>query len=135
MLWITRSLAGTMLLVLVSAAQAQVSRSGRELGWRFFEVPDFGTTVQYPAGIFTSVGKAEKGIGEQFESEDGRAVLSVYSFPNELGETPTSYLRDNLRMRPSALDYTRVTRFFLRHILRGERSDPLQPVQFFPPIA
>jgi len=111
MAWLSQSLVGLLVVVLVSSAQAQF-RAGRELGWRLFEVPDFGTSVQYPADLFRSVGSAEKGTGERFESADGRAVLSIYSLPNEAGETPTGYLRDNLRMSRSALDYMRVTRSF-----------------------
>jgi hypothetical protein len=110
MLWLTRLLAGIIVLVQVSGAQARFG--ARELGWRTFEVPNFGTSVQYPADIFRSVGSAEKGTGERFESADGRAVLSIYSLPNEAGETPTGYLRDNLRMSRSALDYMKVTRSF-----------------------
>jgi hypothetical protein len=100
-----------MVLAMVSGAHAQFD-GRKELGWRIFQVPDFGTSVQYPAEIFSSVGRAEKGTGERFESADGRAVLSIYSVPNEAGETPASYLRDNLRMRRSALDYMRLTRSF-----------------------
>jgi hypothetical protein len=108
MLLLFRSLASfAVLTVLLSNAHAQ-SRGG----WRSFEVPDFGTIIQYPADIFTAVGNAEKGAGERFESADGRAVLSIYAFPNEVGETPTSYLRENLRTRRSALDYMRVPRSF-----------------------
>jgi hypothetical protein len=46
----------------------------------------------------------------RFERADGRAVLSIY--PNENGETPAAYLKHNLRMERSALDYTRITRSF-----------------------
>jgi hypothetical protein len=77
MLWLTRLFAGIMVLMLVSSTHARLG--GRELDWRTFEVPAFGTSIQYPADIFTSVGNAEKGIGERFESADGRAVLSIYS--------------------------------------------------------
>ena len=47
------------------------------LDWQTFVVPGFGTTVEYPAGIFSVPdGKAEKGVGQRFTSADGRAVLS-----------------------------------------------------------
>jgi hypothetical protein len=112
MLWLSRLLAGIItLLTLVSSAQAQF-RGETPFGWRTFEVPDFGTRILYPAGIFNPVGKSEKGLGQRFERGDGRAVLSIYSRPNEAGETPTSYLRGNLRMERSALDYARITRSF-----------------------
>ena len=104
-------LAGLTLLALVSGGQAQ----GREQGpieWRTFEVPDLGTRIQYPASIFTPTGKPEKGLGQRFERADGRAVLSIYSRPNGAGEYPKTYLRNNLRMDRSALDYVRIARSF-----------------------
>jgi hypothetical protein len=66
--------------------------------------------VEYPAGILTAVGEAEKGVGQRFESDDRRAVLSIYARENEDDDTPASYLRKNLRLR--ILDYERVTRSF-----------------------
>jgi hypothetical protein len=104
-------LAGILLLALVSNAQAQF-REQKPVNWRTFEVPDFGTSIKYPASILTPAGKPDKGVGQRFERADGRAVLSIYSRPNEAGENPTTYLRHNLRMKRSALDYVRVARSF-----------------------
>jgi len=104
-------LAGITLLLLVSNARAQF-REQRHADWRTFEVPDFGTRIQYPAGIFSPAGKPEKGLGQRFERADGRAVLSIYSRPNEAGENPKTYLRNNLRVDRSALDYVRIARSF-----------------------
>ena len=99
-----------MFLTLVPSAQAQFR--AEPVAWRTFEVPDFGTRIQYPAGIFTPAGKSETGLGQRFERADGRAVLSIYSRRNEAGETPASYLRDNLRVGRSVLDYERIARSF-----------------------
>jgi hypothetical protein len=101
-----------ILVTLVSSAQAQFRKRRSLVDWRTFEVPDFGTSIQYPANIFAPAGKPEKGLGQRFERSDGRAVLSIYSRPNEAGENPTTYLRRNLRMERSALDYVRITRSF-----------------------
>ena len=57
-------------------------------------------------------GRPGKGTGQRFKSADGRADLSIYSLPNEAGETPATYLRHNLRMDRSALQYTRIARSF-----------------------
>jgi hypothetical protein len=100
-----------ILVTLASTAQAQ-SREHKAVDWRTFEIPDFGTRVQYPAGIFSSAGKSEKGVGQRFERADGRAILSIYSRPNEAGDNPATYLRRNLRVSRSALDYARITRSF-----------------------
>ena len=100
------------LMVLMAVAQAQERGQVLELAWRTFVVPQYGTSVDYPAGIFIRAGNPEKGVGQRFESEDGRAVLSVYSRDNEDGDTPTSYLKNHLRVDRAALDYERITRSF-----------------------
>jgi hypothetical protein len=84
-----------------------------EQDWRTLAVPDFGTQVQCPAGIFTEPdGAPEKGVGERLSTYDGRATLSVYSRSNESGDTPASYLNSYLRSPRSQLDYERVTPSF-----------------------
>jgi hypothetical protein len=99
------------LLALVSNAQAQF-REQKPIDWRTLEVRDFGTSIQYPASIFNPAGQPERGLGERFERVDGRAVLSIYARPNEAGENPKTYLRNNLRMDRSALNYVRIARSF-----------------------
>jgi hypothetical protein len=101
-------LIGSFLLTQYIRAEARAEV--RILDWQTFEVPEFGTRVEYPARIFTAVGEAEKGVGRRFESKDGRAILSIYARENEDDDTPASYLRRNLRQR--TLDYERVTRSF-----------------------
>ena len=101
-------LIGSFLLTQYIRAEARAEV--RILDWQSFEVPEFGTRVEYPARIFTAVGEAEKGVGRRFESKDGRAILSIYARENEDDDTPASYLRKNLRQR--TLDYERVTRSF-----------------------
>ena len=61
---------------------------------------------------FFPAGRSGKGTGQKFKSADGRAELSIYSIRNEAGETPATYLRHNLRMDRSVLDYTRIARSF-----------------------
>jgi hypothetical protein len=91
-------------------ANAALWNQAESLNWQSFKVPEYGTRVEYPAKIFAAVGEAEKGVDQRFESNDGRAVLSVYARENEDGDTPASYLRKNLRER--GLQYERVTRSF-----------------------
>ena len=68
---------------------------------------------EYPADIFSVPdGKADKGLGQRFNSADGRSVLTIYARENEDDDTPASYLRKNLRVARSSLDYQRVTRSF-----------------------
>ena len=73
-------------------AQSRLASDGQ-----IFKVPDYGTRLEYPASIFSAAGQAEAGVGQRFESEDRRAVLSIYARDNEDGDTPASYLKKNLR--------------------------------------
>src|SRR6185369_16286084 len=86
----------TPVLALSTSARSLDLTSNIE--WRTFTVQDFGTTLLYPANIFLPAGRPGKGTGQRFKSADGRADLSIYSLPNEAGETPATYLRHNLRM-------------------------------------
>ena len=52
--------------------------------------------------------ESEKGVGERFERDDGRAVLPLYASENQDDDTRYSYLKKNLR--PNAR--LRVTRSF-----------------------
>jgi hypothetical protein len=100
-------------LLLVGALAPVQARDGIErLDWQRFAIPQYGTTVLYPAFIFAPVGDAEKGVGQRFESSNGRAVLSIYSRDNSAGETPIAYLKNNMRVPRAGLDYERVTRSF-----------------------
>jgi len=113
---VTFAVLSNLLLVqsLLASASAQVrGRLPESFDWQTFLVPEFGTTVDYPAGIFSLPdGKADIGAGQRFNSADGRSVLIIYSRENEDGDTPVSYLEKNLRMARSALDSERVTQSF-----------------------
>src|SRR5262245_19486865 len=84
-----------------------------EPNWKEFLVPDFGTRVDYPAGIFSvSQGKSEVGTGQRLSTADERASLTIYARTNNGAETPATYLRKNLRMPDSIIQYRRVTPSF-----------------------
>ena len=100
-----------ILVALTCGAQAEVQLH-ESADWRTFEVPDFGTKIQYPADIFRPAGQPEMGLGQRFERADERAVLSIYARPNKAGETPRTYLRKHLRVERSELDYVRIARSF-----------------------
>src|SRR5688500_6400820 len=67
-----RSTINVMLIMLTSLAPFAThaeDRSRAGPAWQTYSLPQFGTTVQYPAGIFSFVeGKAEKGVGQRFGS-------------------------------------------------------------------
>jgi len=83
-----------------------------ETDWRWLEIPQSHTRLEYPAGLLAEAGPSETGIGETFRSADGNVMLSVYAQPNKTGETPAGYLENNLRVSPSTIGYKRVTRTF-----------------------
>jgi len=98
------------LSLMATGAQAQIREHGP--GWTTFTIPEYGTRVDYPAGIFVPAGEPEKGTGRRFDSADGRAMLSVYARDNEAGDTPATYVRKNLRVEQGALDYRRIASSF-----------------------
>lgn len=102
------------------AAQGTLARDALSLAWRTYLIPEYGTRVDYPAGIFSPSGPPGKGVGERFETEDGRAVLTIYSHENSAGDTPAAYVRKNLRVKSAALDYQRITGSFFAISLEGD---------------
>src|ERR1700720_2187708 len=99
--------------LLAGADARAAARPSPVLDWQTFMIPDFGTQVEYPAGLFEVFdGEPEKGIGERWMTADGRAFLTIYTRANEAADTPASYLRNNLRIARAALEYERVTRSF-----------------------
>ncbi|HEY1360649.1 MAG TPA: hypothetical protein VGF60_00305 [Xanthobacteraceae bacterium] len=93
-------------------ATAQAVPQPEDPDWTTYVIPEYGTRVQYPAGLFLSKGPSPKGVGEQFESADGSVSLVIYSQDNSEADTPVSYLGRNLRVDPATIDYRRVTSSF-----------------------
>jgi hypothetical protein len=111
-------LPGAFLGLALVVFNGQTELRARSLDWQTFEVPEFGTRVDYPARIFDPAGETKRGVGQRFESTDRRAILSIYASDNEAGDTPGTYLRRHLRQ--TGLDYERVTRsFFAISMERG----------------
>jgi hypothetical protein len=73
-----------------------------------------GTVVDYPAAVFTMEGAAPpRGVGRSLQSADGSARFMMYVERNDGNLTPESYVRRNLAVPETLLDYRRVTgRFF-----------------------
>ena len=112
------------ILCMSPGAHAQAREPTSALDWRTFVVPAFGTRIDYPAGVFVPAGNPEKGMGQRFDSSDG-TFLSVYSRPNEAGETPASYLHHNLRNDQSALGLRAGHPFVFRDFSGTRRIDLL----------
>jgi hypothetical protein len=94
-------------LLLLVDGQAALRARPSSLAWQTFEVPGFGTRVEYPARIFAPAGETKRGTGQRFESPDGRATLTIYAIENEAGDTPGAYLRKYLRQSISGTSESR----------------------------
>lgn len=94
------------LLPLVTVAQP--------VGWQRYTVPQTGAAVDLPNEIFSEdAGPPNHGYGRRFQTSDGRANLTVSSFPNEANDSPASFLQKHFKLPASAAVYRRVSsRFF-----------------------
>jgi hypothetical protein len=100
-------------VALAGAMLACVTQLARSQEWTIFVEPKLGTRVQLPSDVFAvHEGPAPRGIGEQYRTPDGRAVLAVYSQPNVRHETPRICLKRNYRVPRATIDYVRVSRSF-----------------------
>jgi hypothetical protein len=80
--------------------------------WKTYWDESTGTRVDFPEGLFVPAGSPSRGAGRRFRTPDGRAELSIYTLNSARGETPHSYLQNNLKVPRRVLDYERVTRQF-----------------------
>jgi len=85
----------------------------RDAKWTVFVEPSLGTRMDLPSAVFTTAdGTAYRGVGRQFKTADGRAVLAIYSQRNNQRDTPASYLRKNFSFPRATVSYERITRDF-----------------------
>src|SRR5215510_392648 len=94
----------------------------RDVRWSVFVEVQYGTRLDVPSAVFaTPDGPANRGVGRQFKTPDGRASLAVYSQRNDARDTPASYLRKNLQSSRAGLEYERVTpEFFAIAAVMGD---------------
>ena len=94
------------------AVAGSPQKASAQSGWTAY-VDGAGTRVEYPADVFSrESGRPEIGTGKRFSTADGRAHLSIYTLPNSRGQSPASYLKQNMKGPRSSLNYDRVTRNF-----------------------
>ena len=80
--------------------------------WTTYSDPSTGTRVDFPEGLFVPAGAPQRGSGRRFRTPDGRAEFSIYTVNSARGETPRSYLQNNLKVPRQVLSYERVTKQF-----------------------
>ena len=91
------------LCLLALPAQAQQWTTYRTAG---------GTTVPFPADLFTTRAGEGTPRGEVFTSTDGRARLHIFAFANERSESPAQFIKRVIVDDTRKLTYQRVARDF-----------------------
>lgn len=71
-----------------------------------------GTTVPFPADLFTVRAGEGTPRGEVFTSADGRARVHVFTIPNERNESPAQFIARVVVDDRRKLTYQRITRDF-----------------------
>jgi hypothetical protein len=73
-----------------------------------------GAKVDYPAGLFTSeAGSPPRGTGRVLQSDSHEARFMMYVEENETRQSPASFVKFNMTIPQSQIDYRRITdRFF-----------------------
>ena len=105
----------TYLLAISGVATAQ------SLGWQKYTVPETGANLDLPVTIFSKdAGQPESGYGRRFLTADGRANLTVQSFPNDVGDSPAVFLA---KMNPpsNTVYKTLTPRFFAVSSFRNDK--------------
>jgi hypothetical protein len=98
--------------------------AGTACSWATYVDPETGTTVDYPANVFSAKDEKSDPASEgHFHTPDRNAKMRVYFLPNEEHETPRSYIEHHLRIARSDLTYDRITnKFFAISGRRGEAT-------------
>ena len=88
-----RRVSHSLALAFAIGVCALISGVAAQQRWATYTNPRFGTSVDYPADIFSVRDQSpENGDGQSFQTRDGRAQLSVYGQHNAEADTPQSYL-------------------------------------------
>jgi hypothetical protein len=95
-----------LLIVLAMLCSSPAAAQER---WVAYTDPS-GTSIDYPADIFSVRTKAES--GEAFTTRDGRARIHMYSMANRMALTPRQYMRQHFPASRSILTYDRVAKTF-----------------------
>ena len=95
--------------------------SAAEADWQRFVIPQTGASVEIPMTVFSQAARLPDGdLGRRFYTADGRADLTLQSFPNNTNDSPATFLAK--KRPPSDIFYKRVTaKFFVVSSFRNDR--------------
>ncbi|WP_439394600.1 hypothetical protein ACRQ5Q_35725 [Bradyrhizobium sp. PMVTL-01] len=106
------------LAVALAASPSMVS--AQAIRWLTYSIPETGTSVDFPASIFTEEAGRPDGYGQRFRTADKRADITIQSAPNAANDSPASFLAKN--HPPPRIQYKRVTpRFFAVSSYKGDK--------------
>jgi len=95
-------------LIVAALAFSSGSALTQDNDWQRYVVPVTGAKVDIPAAIFSKdAGEPDVGYGRRFATADGRANLTVQSFPNDAHDSPAAFLAR--QSPPAGIQYRRVT--------------------------
>ena len=107
-------------LALVLGLAASTPILAQPVKWTTYTIPQTGTSVDFPASIFTKEAGQPDGYGQRFRTSDGRADLTVQAAPNVSNDSPAAFLAR--KHPPSHIQYKRVTpRFFAVSSYKGDK--------------
>src|SRR3954451_21028504 len=81
--------------------------SAQPAGWTTYSIPETGTSVDFPASIFSEEAGRPDGYGQRFQTADGRAELTIQAVPNVSNDSPAAFLAK--KHPPPRIQYKRVT--------------------------
>lgn len=82
----------TVLTLIFGFAASTSMVSAQPVRWTTYSIPQTGTSVDFPASIFTEDAGRPDGYGQRFQTADGRADLTVQATPNVLNDSPAAFL-------------------------------------------
>jgi hypothetical protein len=107
----------SLFFALAAASTSMVA--AEPVSWTTYTIPETGTSVDFPASIFTEPAGSPDGYGKRFQTADGRAGLTIQATPNKSNDPPAVFLAK--KHPPPHIQYKRVTsRFFAVSSYKGD---------------
>lgn len=104
----------------LALAASTLAASAQPVRWTRYNIPESGTSVDFPSSIFTEAAGRPDGYGQRFQTADGRAGLTVQAAPNVENDSPATFLAK--KHPPPRTQYKRVTpRFFAVSSYKGDK--------------
>jgi hypothetical protein len=110
----------TWAALVLTLAASTLAASAQPVRWTRYNIPESGTSVDFPSSIFTETAGRPDGYGQRFRTADGRADLTIQAAPNVQNDSPAAFLAKN--HPPPRIQYKRVTpRFFAVSSYKGDK--------------